>query len=105
MARDEYMVKPWSFKGKTEEIIDAAKEGLDILIEAIREPIDLEQLTDDKVRAAVQAKKISLLDAITFLKEIEGLMQAIGQESKGSNLKEEKTWEGNPVEKRIKGGK
>lgn len=99
---DEYMEIKWSFKGKTEEIIEAAKDGLDILIEAIREPIDLSNLNDDKVRAAVQAKKISLLDSITFLKEIEGLMQAIGQESKGTNLKEVKQWEGNPVEKRIK---
>jgi len=96
-------INGWDYRSKKLELIEAAQAGFDILVETLKEPIDLETLSDDKVRAAIQAKKIALTDSIDFLKEIESLETSVGIDTKkGVNLQEKKDWNQGIAEKRAR---
>lgn len=94
--------REWDYREKKEELVEAAKDAYDILVGALRDPINLEELADDKIRAAILAKKIAFTDAISFLKEIETLEVSMGKKIEGANIKEKKDWEANHAEKRFK---
>lgn len=92
----------WTYRAKKIELINAAKDALDILIEALKEPIDLDKLQDDKVRAAIQAKKIALLDAVEFLREIQSLEESIGVDTQeGVNIDVKEEWGGGFAERKA----
>ncbi len=50
-------------KASIVRLIEAAKKGLDILIEEIERPLDREELQDDKARNAAKAKRECFEDA------------------------------------------
>jgi len=96
-------VNSWDYRSKKLELIDAAQIAYDILVDTLREPIDLQELGDDKIKAAIISKKVALLDAIDFLKEIESLETSVGIDTKkGVNLQEKKDWNQGIAERRAR---
>ena len=65
--------------------------------------INLKELGAEKVKTAIQSKRVALLDAIDFLKEIESLETSVGIDTKkGVNLEEKKDWNQGIAERRAR---
>lgn len=57
-----------NLKIKYEQLVQAGEEAFVLLLEQVRKPID-EELSDDKARNAMKAKKECFMDAQTILDE------------------------------------
>ncbi len=84
-------------KRTLQDLIDSSKEAVAILIEDIRTPLDPE-LSDEKRRNAIKAKKECFLDAQEILIGISKLESQIEE----GNIKEEKDFEKGLAEKFAK---
>jgi hypothetical protein len=84
-------------KRTLQDLIDSSKEAVAILIEDIRTPLDPE-LSDEKRRNAIKAKKECFLDAQEILIGISKLENQIEE----GNIKEEKDFEKGLAEKFAK---
>ena len=80
-----------------QDLIDSSKEAVAILIEDIRTPLDPD-LSDEKRRNAIKAKKECFIDAQEILIGISKLETQIT----GGDLKEEKDFEKGLAEKFAK---
>ena len=80
-----------------QELIDSSKEAVAILINDIKKPLDPE-LSDEKRRNAIKAKKECFLDAQEILIGISKLESQIAE----GNFKEEKDFEKGLAEKFAK---
>jgi len=89
---------PWDYKEKQAELMEAAQKAYDILVKSLKEEIT-DDLGSEKMRTAIQAKKVALDDAMDFLNKIQELEEAINK----NELTEEKTtFSAGEVERRIK---
>ena len=80
-----------------QDLIDSSKEAVAILIDDIRKPLDPD-LSDEKRRNAIKAKKECFLDAQEILIGISKLESQIEE----GNIKEEKDFEKGLAEKFAK---
>ncbi len=70
-----------------QSIIDAAKKAVDELVKVLKEPIivgDDTDITADKMKNAVQSKKIAMMDALEMIGRID-VEQTQLQEGKGND--------------------
>ena len=84
-------------KRTLQELIDSSKEAVSILIDDIKKPLDID-LSDEKRRNAIKAKKECFLDAQEILIGISKLESQIAE----GNFKEEKDFEKGLAEKFAK---
>jgi len=71
-------ISNWDEQAKTQELIDASKHAFNELVLALKEPLDLKELADEKVQAAVKAKKLALVDAkdiLRIMKDLEKMVE------------------------------
>jgi len=93
----------WDYREEKVYLINAAQKAFKILVETLEEPINLKELGAEKVKTAIQSKRVALLDAIDFLKEIESLETSVGIDTKkGVNLEEKKDWNQGIAERRAR---
>ena len=91
----------WDYKSKQIELMQAAQKAYDILVKSLEEEITAD-LGSEKMRTAIQAKKVALDDAMDFLNKIQELETAI---NKDEVREKEQTWGAGEVENRVKGRK
>ena len=60
----------WDYTEKREQLMEAAMIAFDILVDALREDIDLETLGDEKIKTAIQSKRVAFMDAFEMLTKI-----------------------------------
>lgn len=70
-------MRNWDYKEKREELMEAAMVAFDILVSALREDIDLEALGSDKVKTAIQSKRVAFVDAFDMLSKINELDRSL----------------------------
>ena len=86
-------------KRTLQELIDSSKEAVSILIKDIKKPLD-DDMSDDKRRNAIKAKKECFIDAQEILIGIYKLESQLTNEE--AELKEEKDFEKGFAEKWAK---
>lgn len=85
-------------KDTTQRLIDASKKAVDILIEEIETSLDAE-LSDEKRRNAIKAKKECFIDCQEIIRGIASLEGKLSGEDGSSILDEEKDFNGSYAEK------
>jgi hypothetical protein len=88
-------------KKKLEELINAGKGAIDILIEEIQKPLDAE-LSDEKRRNAIKAKKECFIDCQDILLSIKELEVKIYGSEDSDILKRKTDFEASFAEKKAK---
>jgi len=88
-------------KQKLEDLINAGKSAVDILLEEIQKPLDVE-LSDEKRRNAIKAKKECFIDCQEILLSIKELEVKIYGADKSDILKREADFEASFAERRAK---
>jgi|TARA_R110001592_G_scaffold260755_1_gene525501 hypothetical protein len=88
-------------KKKLEELINAGKSAVDILLEEIQKPLDVE-LSDEKRRNAIKAKKECFIDCEEILLSIKELEVKIYGDGEDSLLKREADFEASFAERKAK---
>lgn len=92
-------------KDSTQRLINASKKAVDILIEEIEQPLDPE-LSDEKRRNAIKAKRECFEDCQELIRGIASLEAKISsKDSSSSILDKEKDFEGSFAEKYAGKGK
>jgi hypothetical protein len=88
-------------KQKLEDLINAGKSAVEILLEEIQKPLDVE-LSDEKRRNAIKAKKECFIDCQEILLSIKELEVKIYGTDENELLKREADFEASFAERRAK---
>lgn len=88
-------------KDKLEELINAGKSAVDILLEEIQKPLDVE-LSDEKRRNAIKAKKECFIDCQEILLSIKELEVKIFGTDESDILKRKADFEASFAERKAK---
>ena len=88
-------------KQKLEDLINAGKSAVEILLEEIQKPLDVE-LSDEKRRNAIKAKKECFIDCQEILLSIKELEVRINGNDDNDILKREADFEASFAERRAK---
>ena len=78
LRKREENIADWDYEEKTQDLIDASKHAFNELVDALACPLNLAELADEKVQAAVKAKKLALVDAkdiLRIMKELEKMVE------------------------------
>ena len=102
MSIQEESENGWSYIEKTKELISASQDAFDELVKALKEPLKLDGMLSEKMRVAVQAKKMSLVDAKEILQIMQDLERMIGVDNGKIDLKEKGVFTGGAPEARFK---
>lgn len=102
MEEEENLDRDWNYVKKTKGLIEAAQDAYDELVKVLGRPFKLDKLGDEKIRVAVQAKKMTLTDAKDILQIMQDLEKMIGIDNGKLDLKEKGPFKGGAPEARFK---
>jgi hypothetical protein len=95
-------ISDWDYIEKTQDLINASKHAFNELVLALKEPLKITKIDDEKMRTAIQAKKLALVDAKDILQIMQELEKMIGIDHGKLDLKEKATFPSGGPEKRFK---
>lgn len=94
-------ISDWDYVEKTQDLIDASKHAFNELVLALKEPLKITRIDDEKMRVAIQAKKLALVDAKDILQIMQDLEKMIGVDNGKLDLKEKPIYKGGGPEQRY----